>query len=188
MGWFMASRMCSLGRMGRKVVFSGPERWVLSIPTSRKRVEHILAPQSHTFKRPNEARPSLLGLDRLAAEKRAAFNASTPSSKRQRVDADDITDQDGNLNGGGVFKGKHTCLYPQAKRLTSRPHSTDTAHQKGQHPSQGRRNPIPCRRNQRHRSRKAPRATSSTKHAQQSPGTQRRGTTDRQQVPSERRA
>ncbi|KAJ9104349.1 hypothetical protein QFC19_003991 [Naganishia cerealis] len=58
----------------------------------------------HTFKRPNEARPSLLGLDRLAAEKRAASNSSTPSNKRQRVNDGDIIDQDGNLNGGGVFK------------------------------------------------------------------------------------
>lgn len=48
----------------------------------------------------------MLGLDRLAAEKRAASASSTPASKRQKVDADDFTDQDGNLTGGGVFKGK----------------------------------------------------------------------------------
>lgn len=78
----------------------------------------------HTFKNPGNHPPraSLLGLDRLAAQKRAEAAASSslplskhdqafptmgpPASKRQRItdDTDDVTDQDGNLTRGGVFK------------------------------------------------------------------------------------
>lgn len=65
----------------------------------------------HTFKAPNDKpRASLLGLDRLAAEKRAAAesaNASgssdSHSSKRQRLDRSDQAGQDDG-SSGGVFK------------------------------------------------------------------------------------
>lgn len=66
------------------------------------------AGSDHTFKAPQQQpRASLLGLDKLAAQKRAeeaARNGTGPPSKRLRLDADDVTDQDGNLESGGVFK------------------------------------------------------------------------------------
>jgi len=67
--------------------------------------------QQHRFINKNVPRQSLLGLDRLAAEKRAQAAAQSPSStsgsggppaKKQRVDAE--VDEDGLLSGGGVFK------------------------------------------------------------------------------------
>ncbi|KAK4688722.1 pre-mRNA-splicing factor ATP-dependent RNA helicase DHX38/PRP16, partial [Tremellales sp. Uapishka_1] len=59
----------------------------------------------HTFKVPNAARPSVLGLDRLAAEKRAAAAAmvkSEPPSKRVKMETDE--DENGVSTSGGVFK------------------------------------------------------------------------------------
>ncbi|WVR08169.1 hypothetical protein IAU60_005215 [Kwoniella sp. DSM 27419] len=57
------------------------------------------------FRAPQNARPSLLGLDKLAAEKRAAAAAlsskAESSSKRPRTA---IADQEDGSNAGGVFK------------------------------------------------------------------------------------
>ncbi|KAK8849593.1 hypothetical protein IAR55_004928 [Kwoniella newhampshirensis] len=59
-----------------------------------------------TFRAPAAARPSLLGLDRLAAEKRAAAAASAgksePPNKRTKREVDE--DEDGPSSAGGVFK------------------------------------------------------------------------------------
>jgi hypothetical protein len=69
--------------------------------------------QQHRFINKQVPRQSLLGLDRLAAEKRAQAAAQSPSvtsgltgppAKKQRVDAD--IDENGLLSGGGVFKGE----------------------------------------------------------------------------------
>lgn len=61
--------------------------------------------QVHAFKS-GVARPSLLGLDKLAAEKRAqaaaSGSSSGPPSKRVKVEDDDV---DGVNTSGGVFKG-----------------------------------------------------------------------------------
>ncbi|WWC95470.1 hypothetical protein V866_002334 [Kwoniella sp. B9012] len=58
------------------------------------------------FRAPPTAKPSLLGLDRLAAEKRAAAAAaegrSEPPSKRSKKDAED--ERDDGSSAGGVFK------------------------------------------------------------------------------------
>ncbi|KAL7425016.1 Pre-mRNA-splicing factor ATP-dependent RNA helicase PRP16 [Cryptotrichosporon argae] len=57
---------------------------------------------AHTFKAPQAARPSLLGLDKLAAQKRAeaAGIKSEPASKRVKVEED----ENGVSSSGGVFK------------------------------------------------------------------------------------
>lgn len=57
-----------------------------------------------TFKAQAGARPSLLGLDKLAAEKRAAAAATggvkaEPPSKRVKTEPEE--------DAGGVFKGKY---------------------------------------------------------------------------------
>ncbi|WVQ96080.1 hypothetical protein IAU59_003181 [Kwoniella sp. CBS 9459] len=60
---------------------------------------------SVAFRAPPTARPSLLGLDKLAAEKRAAAATASgkgePSNKRPRTSGDDDQDES---NAGGVFK------------------------------------------------------------------------------------
>ena len=64
--------------------------------------------QIHAFKAPQGARPSLLGLDKLAVEKRAQAAAvsgrSEPPSKRTKLEADE--EENGGAVSGGVFKGK----------------------------------------------------------------------------------
>ncbi|KAI9639032.1 putative RNA helicase [Dioszegia hungarica] len=59
---------------------------------------------SIAFKQPTAARPSLLGLDRLAAEKhaQAAAGSMGPPSKRARLTAEE--DENGASSSGGVFK------------------------------------------------------------------------------------
>lgn len=64
---------------------------------------------AHTFKTPVGARPSLLGLDKLAAEKRAqaaaaAAGKAEPPSKRAKTEPEE--DEEGNSRAGGVFKGE----------------------------------------------------------------------------------
>ncbi len=73
--------------------------------------------QQHRFiTKASAPRQSLLGLDRLAAEKRAQAASASPSGssnggamgppmKKQRTDAD--VDENGLLSGGGVFKGQY---------------------------------------------------------------------------------
>lgn len=70
---------------------------------------------AHTFKTPAGARPSLLGLDKLAAEKRAQAAAaaagtgkSEPPSKRAKTEPEE--DEEGNSRAGGVFKGESDWL------------------------------------------------------------------------------
>lgn len=90
------------------------ERDIQPADAPRRGGLYSAAGSDHTFKAPKqEVRASLLGLDKLAAQKRAeeaarngngSKNGMGPPSKRQRLDADDVTDQDGNLASGGVFK------------------------------------------------------------------------------------
>ena len=64
--------------------------------------------QVHSFRTPQGARPSLLGLDKLAAEKRANIAAvngrAEPVSKRIKVELEE--DENGKSASGGIFKGK----------------------------------------------------------------------------------
>lgn len=58
------------------------------------------------FKVPQGVRPSLLGLDKLAAEKRAAMAAADiklePPSKKVKMEREE--DENGASSSGGVFK------------------------------------------------------------------------------------
>lgn len=72
------------------------------------RSHQLTLPQSVTFKQPALPQPSKFGLDKLAAEKRAAAAASAsrgePSVKRQKTE--DEEDR-GSSSNGGVFKGQY---------------------------------------------------------------------------------
>lgn len=65
----------------------------------------MLIQQAPAFKTPAMSKPSLLGLDKLAAEKRAQAAAvkMEPPSKRTKREADE--DENGLSTSGGVFKG-----------------------------------------------------------------------------------
>lgn len=58
---------------------------------------------SIAFKTPQGARPSLLGLDKLAAEKRAQAATAGHPSKRVKLEVEE--DENGASSSGGVFKG-----------------------------------------------------------------------------------
>lgn len=66
----------------------------------------MLIDQAPAFRAPATSKPSLLGLDKLAAEKRAQAAAAKMEPPHKRVKREADEDENGLSTSGGVFKGE----------------------------------------------------------------------------------